>query len=607
MQKDEEKQLTALLVDTVAAVRVGVKRTIEKFGFAVIGEADNATQALQIFTKHRPDIVVAEIKLPGISGLALLKEVLRIEPRAIGVIMSQVATTEAVSKAYALGARGFLLKPLRANDLIATLKRAVAMDVLRELGEDPMAIKRNLDPPAANLQFTDYIERQEYLAALLDKAEGHEEKTRLTIQGFKEQSENIVYALQGLNDNHAELMTKLVDSQQTVRTIEQKLERLRSASSDIERQKEEQREETQKSGERVGVLDDTRRDLDSQLRILKDNLSACEERLTLAQERLLEAPADDRLRRKHTVSASDVLKARRRLFLLEQQRVNLDTAVETERSQQQNTDALDVFDQEGQQIETQQRDMSSQLEASYREIAIIEHERSENQRRIQELRQSEDGIRANINKIIKFNHRFAMSKEVLAEGIAATKAILERDFFKEITIMFSEIKDAMGYSDHYGPYEGRKIIEAHNGIVFPIIKEGGQWIKSDGDITIGCFPDTFSGLSSAMKIMKELDKYNAAQSDPGRRISIRICLHFGQGIIEKSASGADVYGDVVNTTARMGTFKQEQFGKIIVSKEIAQKHASQKNLIFTFDRAIEAKGKKEPLELFLLNWKNPTA
>ena len=334
-----------------------------------------------------------------------------------------------------------------------------------------------------------------------------------------------------------------------------------------------------------------------------------QQRLETSQRELIEQQSkplettDER--RTMLTLASDVLRLQRKLEILEVRRTELavrgrELKRKEERmlvlAQHAHTDRRNRLNQE---LERHGKILAEQ----FREASILTDELQKREQKLTDIKAEEQRLLSLIEWEQHTNLGFLVARAVIEEEYRRIEAILEKQYYKEITIMFVEIKDSMKFFERLGAVEGRKVIETHNTLVFPVLKEYGKLIKSDGDITIGCFDDTFSGIGAALRIMKELERHNKSVAAT-HSFELRICLHFGQGIIEESDEGIDVFGDVVNTTARFGIHKEEQFGSIIVSKEIFHKHQHERNLRFKFYRTIEAKGKKEPLELYLLQWQD---
>lgn len=117
---------SVLLVDDHKIMRDGIRAILQRSEeFRVVGEAENGAEALQLCRTERPQIVLMDIGLPGLSGIEATTEVLRVCPETKVVILSMYDDEHSVVSAIRSGARGFVLKKASDNDLLEAL-RAVA-------------------------------------------------------------------------------------------------------------------------------------------------------------------------------------------------------------------------------------------------------------------------------------------------------------------------------------------------------------------------------------------------------------------------------------------------------------------------------------------------
>ncbi len=113
-----------LLVDDHAAVRVALRNLLNAYDdLEVIGEAEDGAQAIELTQASRPDVVILDLSLPRMNGLAVASEIRKIEPgaRILGLCAIQDPyTTEAFLKAGALA----VISKERIDDLHPTIQRA---------------------------------------------------------------------------------------------------------------------------------------------------------------------------------------------------------------------------------------------------------------------------------------------------------------------------------------------------------------------------------------------------------------------------------------------------------------------------------------------------
>ncbi|MCX6634652.1 MAG: response regulator transcription factor, partial [Acidobacteria bacterium] len=112
-----------LLVDDHKIMRDGIKAILRHSEeFHVAGEAENGAEAVQFCRRQKPDVVLMDIGLPGLSGIDATTEILRHCPETRVIILSMYDDEHSVVSAIRSGARAFVLKKASDNDLIDALR-----------------------------------------------------------------------------------------------------------------------------------------------------------------------------------------------------------------------------------------------------------------------------------------------------------------------------------------------------------------------------------------------------------------------------------------------------------------------------------------------------
>ena len=105
-----------LLVDDHKIMRDGIKAILRHSDeFAVFGEAESGTEAVQVCRKKKPDIILMDIGLPGLNGIETTTEILRHCPDVKIIILSMYDDEHSVVSAIRSGARAFVLKKASNN------------------------------------------------------------------------------------------------------------------------------------------------------------------------------------------------------------------------------------------------------------------------------------------------------------------------------------------------------------------------------------------------------------------------------------------------------------------------------------------------------------
>jgi DNA-binding NarL/FixJ family response regulator len=119
-----------LLVDDHDLFRSGLRSLLEEQGVRVVGEADNGSSALQLVSELAPDVVIMDLKMPGLTGVEATREVSSIAPRTRVVVLTISDDDDDVMDAVMAGACGYLLKDSSIDQLIEGVRAAAGGDSL---------------------------------------------------------------------------------------------------------------------------------------------------------------------------------------------------------------------------------------------------------------------------------------------------------------------------------------------------------------------------------------------------------------------------------------------------------------------------------------------
>ncbi|HEY3914441.1 MAG TPA: response regulator transcription factor [Verrucomicrobiae bacterium] len=123
MTATAKKKIRVMVVDDHFVVRMGLSGSINVEGdMAVSAEASTGEQALVTYRKDRPDIVLMDLKLPGMSGVEATKAICKEFPGASVIMLSTHDGEEDIYRSLQAGARTYLLKTAARNELIDTIR-----------------------------------------------------------------------------------------------------------------------------------------------------------------------------------------------------------------------------------------------------------------------------------------------------------------------------------------------------------------------------------------------------------------------------------------------------------------------------------------------------
>jgi two-component system, NarL family, response regulator DevR len=123
MTETSARPLTLLVVDDHEVVRQGLVSLLDRRpGFQVVAEAGTVAEAIANAKRFEPDLIVMDVRLPDGSGIEACREIRADLPETRVVILTSYPDEEAVIAAIVAGASGYLLKQVRARDLVAALE-----------------------------------------------------------------------------------------------------------------------------------------------------------------------------------------------------------------------------------------------------------------------------------------------------------------------------------------------------------------------------------------------------------------------------------------------------------------------------------------------------
>jgi two-component system chemotaxis response regulator CheY len=114
-----------LVVDDSVFMRDIIKDIFAAGGFAVVGEAGNGVEAVEKYKELKPDLVTMDLVMPYRNGIDATREILRGDSNALVVMCSALGQETMVMEAIEAGAVDFIVKPPRAEDVLAVVKKVL--------------------------------------------------------------------------------------------------------------------------------------------------------------------------------------------------------------------------------------------------------------------------------------------------------------------------------------------------------------------------------------------------------------------------------------------------------------------------------------------------
>ncbi len=169
---------SVLVVDDEILTLNNLKKVLEKEDYEVLVTNSGET-ALEIFERYKPQLVLLDLMLPGISGLEVLKRIKEMERETIVIMMSAYEILEKAVEAMKLGAYDYLLKPFKVSDLKNTIRRALETLSLR------IRVREHLETEKGRYYFGKIVATSPKMKEVVSLAKrvASSEKTTVLLQG----------------------------------------------------------------------------------------------------------------------------------------------------------------------------------------------------------------------------------------------------------------------------------------------------------------------------------------------------------------------------------------------------------------------------------------
>lgn len=116
--------MRVLIVDDESLIRMDLRDIIESCGHEVVAEGTNGVEALALCKKHKPDIILMDVKMPELDGVEAARQI-GFHHEAPVVLLTSYSQQDLIDKARDSGVYGYLIKPVREEQLVPTLEMAL--------------------------------------------------------------------------------------------------------------------------------------------------------------------------------------------------------------------------------------------------------------------------------------------------------------------------------------------------------------------------------------------------------------------------------------------------------------------------------------------------
>jgi len=193
------KTLRVLLVEDHGLVRAGFRALLDGIsGVQVVGEAADGRSALKMISLKKPHVVLMDIALPNLNGLAVLERVVKDHPKIQVIMLSMHSNEEYVSRALSSGARGYVLKDADISELELALRAVRDGNVY-------------LSPSVSKSMVDDYMRRVRSQGSPHAMTERQQEVLQQVAEGknTKEIAYRLKLSVKTIESHRAQLMKRL--------------------------------------------------------------------------------------------------------------------------------------------------------------------------------------------------------------------------------------------------------------------------------------------------------------------------------------------------------------------------------------------------------------
>jgi len=114
-----------LIADDLSFIRLVQREALSSGGYQIVGEASTGREAVEKYAALKPDLIVLDITMPEMNGLAAMKRILEADPGARIIICSAIGQQSLIVEAIKAGARDFIVKPFKPERLLRAIAKVL--------------------------------------------------------------------------------------------------------------------------------------------------------------------------------------------------------------------------------------------------------------------------------------------------------------------------------------------------------------------------------------------------------------------------------------------------------------------------------------------------
>jgi DNA-binding NarL/FixJ family response regulator len=197
-----EDTIRVLIADDHPLFREGMRGRLDRVAdVAVVGEAASGDEAVELAHKLEPDIILMDIKMPGLNGIEATREILRASPQIGVLVLTMFEDDDSVFAAMRAGAKGYLLKDSGGEGVVHAIRAVASGEAVFGPGVAERIIGFFSAPRAAAPQraFPELTEREEEVLSLVAQGKSNREIARqlfVSLKTVRNHVSNILLKLQ---------------------------------------------------------------------------------------------------------------------------------------------------------------------------------------------------------------------------------------------------------------------------------------------------------------------------------------------------------------------------------------------------------------------------
>jgi AmiR/NasT family two-component response regulator len=134
-----------VIAEDEAIIRLDLKETLEEEGYEVVGETGRGDEAIELVRQLDPDVVILDIKMPGLDGLSATREITG-QALAAVLILTAFSQRDLIDQAVDAGAMAYLVKPFQRSELVPAIELAIGrFRQMRALAEQARSAEEGLE------------------------------------------------------------------------------------------------------------------------------------------------------------------------------------------------------------------------------------------------------------------------------------------------------------------------------------------------------------------------------------------------------------------------------------------------------------------------------